>query len=77
MTGKPRSMTVTEFKAKCLRLVEELDADGIVLTKRGRPVARVVPADSGGNRDLIGAMKGRIVVKGDLYSTGTRWHAQS
>ena len=74
---KPQRMTVTEFKAKCLRLVEDLHPDGIVLTKRGRPVARVLPAVSRSNRDLVGALKGRFVVKGDLLSTGARWHAQS
>jgi prevent-host-death family protein len=69
-------MTVTEFKAKCLRLVERLGPSGILLTKRGRPVARVVPAAPPDNRDLVGAMKGRIRVKGNLLSTGVRWHAQ-
>jgi prevent-host-death family protein len=77
MGTKPQRMTVTEFKAKCLRLVEDLHPDGIVLTKRGRPVARVLPAESRSNRDLVGVLKGRIVVKGDLLSTGARWHAQS
>jgi len=33
--------------------------------------------DSPSNRDLIGVMKGRIVVKGDIKSTGVKWHAQS
>jgi prevent-host-death family protein len=70
-------MTVTEFKAKCLRVVDELPPLGIVLTKRGRPVARVVPAESRSNRDLIGSMKGRIRVNGPIYSTGVKWHAQS
>ena len=77
MDTKPKSMTVTEFKAKCLRLVEDLDPSGIVLTKRGRVVARVLPVNSRSNRDLIGVMKAGIVVKGDIFSTGATWHAES
>lgn len=76
LTHQP-TMTVTEFKAKCLRLVDDLGPRGILLTKRGRPVARVVPAVSRNNRDLIGALKGQIAVNGNILSTGARWRAQS
>ncbi len=76
MDPKAKTMTVTEFKARCLRLVDELGPSGLVLTKRGRPVARVLPAASRDNRDLIGALKGRMTVKGDLFSTGVKWHAE-
>ena len=76
MLASERAMTMTEFKAKCLRLVEDLGPSGIVLTKRGRPVARVIPAGTRSNRDLIGALKGRITVRGDIMSTRIKWHAQ-
>ena len=75
--SKPATMTVTEFKAKCLRLVEELGPTGILLTKRGRAVARVLPAAPVDNRDLIGALRGRITVRGTIESTGVRWRAES
>ena len=67
---------MTEFKAKCLRVVDDLGPSGIVLTKRGRPVARVIPAGATSSRDLIGALKGKITVRGNLMSTGVKWHAQ-
>jgi antitoxin (DNA-binding transcriptional repressor) of toxin-antitoxin stability system len=70
-------MTMTEFKAKCLRVVDDLGPSGIVLTKRGRPVARVIPEGTRSSRDLIGALKGKITVRGNLMSTGVTWHAQS
>ena len=40
-----RSIPAGEFKAKCLGLMDELRAEGgeIVVTKRGRPVARILP----------------------------------
>jgi antitoxin (DNA-binding transcriptional repressor) of toxin-antitoxin stability system len=76
MITTERVMTMTDFKAKCLRVVDDLGPSGIVLTKRGRPVARVIPAGAAGNRDLIGALKGKITVRGNLMSTGAKWHAQ-
>ena len=40
-----RTVTATEFKAKCLRLLDEVNRTGeeLVISKRGKPVARVVP----------------------------------
>ncbi len=40
-----RTIPAGEFKAKCLALMDELDESGgeIVVTKRGRPVARLLP----------------------------------
>lgn len=40
-----RTMTAAEFKAKCLALMDEVNASGdiIVITKRGRPVAKLEP----------------------------------
>ena len=76
MITTERVMTMTDFKAKCLRLVDDLGPSGIVLTKRGRPVARVIPAGATSNRDLIGALEGKIKVRGNVMSTGVKWHAQ-
>jgi prevent-host-death family protein len=73
---KAREIPISEFKAKCLRILEELGPYGILITKRGRPIARVTPAASADNRDLIGCMKGKIQIKGDLFSTGVKWDAE-
>ena len=75
----PRQKTIsaTEFKATCLRLLEHLDPEGIVVTKRGRPIAQVTPVREMDNRPLIGLMRGKIRVKGKLFTTGMRWDAQS
>jgi antitoxin (DNA-binding transcriptional repressor) of toxin-antitoxin stability system len=75
--GREVQMTVTEFKAKCLRVLDELGPAGIVLTKRGRPIARVTPAGRTTGRDLFGALRGEITVLGDIMSTGVEWDAQS
>jgi prevent-host-death family protein len=38
-----RDIGITEFRRQCLALLEDLPEEGFVITKRGRPIARVVP----------------------------------
>lgn len=66
-----------EFKAKCLGLLDEVEQQhtGIVITKRGRPVAKLVLI---GNRrpTFIGSMKGPMEIVGDIVSPiDVRWEA--
>ena len=65
-----------KFKEQCLALLDRLDADGLVVTKHGKPVARVLPYDSEGV-DLIGSLRHKIEVRGDLLTTGLRWDADA
>jgi len=74
-TGE-KTITASEFKAKCLKILEELDPPGIIITKRGRPVAKVTPILGEDNLKLIGSMKDKIKIKGNLFSTGIKWNAQ-
>jgi prevent-host-death family protein len=72
-----QEINVSDFRAKCLTLFEELPADGIVVTKHGRPVATVTPVSSS-NGDPIGSLPGLVLDPGDdLFSTGIVWNAQS
>ncbi len=77
MKTKQKTLAATEFKAKCLRLLEELDPQGIIVLKRGRPIAKVTPISSRNHERFFGCLKGKIKIKGDLFSTGVRWDAQS
>jgi len=71
-----KSLNVSEFREQCLSLIEDLPLDGVVITKRGRPVARVVPLrDNDG--DLIGSLAGQLQIEGDVFSTGEKWNAES
>jgi prevent-host-death family protein len=65
-----------KFKEQCLAILDELDAEGIVITKHGRPVARLIPYEQEPAR-LIGSLKGRLAVKGDVMSTGLAWDADA
>lgn len=46
MKTKEKTVTATEFKVKCLWILDHLGPGGVVITKRGRPVARVMPVRS-------------------------------
>jgi prevent-host-death family protein len=66
------------FKAQCLGLLDEVEQKRkeIVITKRGRPVARLVPVDQA-KPVVFGRMKGTIEIKGDIFSTGEIWEADA
>ncbi len=60
MTMKPiRSIAAGEFKAKCLEVLDRVAREGsaYVVTKRGRPVAKVVPIDTIAPRTVRGSVE--------------------
>lgn len=65
----PETISAAEFKAKCLDLMDTVAATGasIVVTKRGRPVARLSPVLAR-RKSAFGIMKGRIRILGDIVS---------
>jgi prevent-host-death family protein len=69
-------MSASQFKEHCLSLLDQLDSEGLVITKHGKPVARVIPAQSDCG-ELIGSLKGKIEVRGDTLTTGVEWDAES
>jgi antitoxin (DNA-binding transcriptional repressor) of toxin-antitoxin stability system len=74
---KAKTLNATEFKAKCLRILDQLEPQGIIVTKRGQPIAKITPIRRSRFDQLYGCMKGKIKIKGDIFSTGIRWNAQS
>ena len=69
-----KKVAAARFKEQCLSILDHLEPEGIVITKHGRPVARVLPFERA-SADLIGSLRGRIRVRGDILSTGERWDA--
>jgi prevent-host-death family protein len=69
-------INASEFKAKCLSILDHLESDGVVITKHGKPVAKLIPMRSS-CADLIGSFKGKIRIKGNLLSTGLKCDAES
>ena len=71
-----KEIPAAKFKEQCLALLERVDPDGIVITKRGKPVAKLIPLGTDA-ASLIGSLRGKIRIKGDILSTGLEWDAQS
>jgi prevent-host-death family protein len=67
-----KTIGATEFRTQCLALLDNLDADGLIITKRGKPVARVIPYHQP-CADLIGSLRHKIEIRGNILSTGVRW----
>jgi prevent-host-death family protein len=55
-----KTIAAAAFKAQCLALLDQVGPEGILITKRGRPVARLVPAALPTGKSLIGALKGKL-----------------
>ena len=57
-----------EFKAKCLKLLDQVEQERetLVITKRGRAVAQIVPIPA--ETDFVGSMRGSVLWEGDIIS---------
>jgi prevent-host-death family protein len=64
-----RRVAASEFKARCLKMMDQVDRtnEPIIITKRGRPVAKLVPAGRP-SRDILGCLAGVIEIVGDIES---------
>ena len=71
-----KTIGAAKFKEQCLALLDHLDDEGLVITKRGKPVARVVPYGRE-FADFIGCLHGKLEIRGDIMSTGVRWDADA
>lgn len=64
-----RQMAAGEFKAKCLKIMDEVQETGrpLVVTKRGKPVIKVFPIRNGRKRkdDFLGRLAGIMEIVGD------------
>jgi prevent-host-death family protein len=72
-----------KFKATCLKLMDRVAATGepVEVTKRGKPLVRLVPAESveAARRPIFGAAAHRILFLAEdeeLFSTGEVWDAE-
>ncbi|MEI6073664.1 MAG: type II toxin-antitoxin system Phd/YefM family antitoxin [Verrucomicrobiae bacterium] len=71
-------MTITQFKAKCLGVVERVQREkvSVVISRHGHPAARLVPVDAavvGGQ--IFGRAANQTRILGDILSTGEGWDA--
>jgi len=64
-----RSIAAGKFKATCLAIMDEVQSkrEPVLITKNGKPVARLVPVESTEN-DLFGFFSGKGRIAGDIIS---------
>jgi len=75
-----RTMRAGEFKARCLKVMDQVQKtrEPVIVTKRGKPVVKLFPADKAGN-DVFGCLKGVVKIVGDIESPVVppeSWEAQ-
>ncbi len=80
MPANQRAIPAGEFKNRCLALMDEVNETGeeIVITKHGKPVSRLVPAEE--RKPLFGMFKDQIKITGDIMSPAVpaeEWEAIS
>jgi prevent-host-death family protein len=76
---KRETIAAGKFKATCLGLLDEVQRERkeIIITKRGKPVARIVPVEAKQIPNLFGRMKGSVEILGDIISPiGEIWDAE-
>lgn len=70
------TLNATEFREQCLHLLDCVPSSGVLITKRGRPVAKLIPVRRS-CADLIGTVPGLATDPADdLFSTGLSWDAE-
>ena len=69
-TLNQKEIAAGEFKARCLQLMDEVDMTGveIVITKRGKPVAKLVPVEKE-KPSAFGSLKGTVKIHGDIVNS--------
>jgi prevent-host-death family protein len=70
-----KTVAISEFKSKCLALIKKMDKtkEPMIITKNGKPVAKLVPFKSDNNLE---ALRGKVEYYGDIMSPiDEDWHA--
>jgi prevent-host-death family protein len=64
-----KTMSAAEFKTHCLRVMDEVQAtrEAIIITKRGRPIAKLVPIKKPSSK-VFGCLAGKVEIVGDIES---------
>ncbi len=63
-------ITAGEFKARCLKLMGNVSKyhEEIIITKHGKPVAKLCPVNEAPEKSLSGYMKDMVTIHGDIIN---------
>lgn len=74
-----KTIAVSQLKTHCLRLIEEVaqHRTELIITKRGKPMARLVPASSPAREDPVARLRGTLIggERVEDFDTGAKWDA--
>jgi prevent-host-death family protein len=73
------SITVTQFKATCLGVIDKVQKEKsrITITRHGKPAAELIPISASTPGELFGRGKESTVILGDILSTEEHWDAEN
>lgn len=68
MVTKKNEMAAGVFKARCLQVMDEVAKrrQPLIVTKRGKPVVKIVPADEEPKTSIFGSLADRFEIVGDI-----------
>ncbi|MDX2207820.1 MAG: type II toxin-antitoxin system Phd/YefM family antitoxin [Gemmatimonadales bacterium] len=81
MTKTIETMSISEFKATCLAVLERVRKSGrpLLITRRGQPIAEITPPSPGAaGEEWVGTMRGSARITGDLVApvvSADEWEA--
>jgi prevent-host-death family protein len=78
--GVAMNINAAEFKAKCLKLIDTVATthESLVITKRGKPLVKLVPIEGESSASQYGCMKGTVTFIGDILSPiDEAWSAEN
>jgi len=63
-------LTTVEFQSKCLELMEHVkeNHEEVIITKDGKPVAKLISVEEETAGPLFGFMKGTVKINGDIFA---------
>ncbi|MGK2953044.1 MAG: type II toxin-antitoxin system Phd/YefM family antitoxin [Thiobacillus sp.] len=74
------NINAAEFKAKCLKLIDEVAAtqEPLIISKRGKPLVKLVPIENEVPASMFGYMKGTVTLHGSIVAPlGEAWSAET
>ena len=77
MIDSSNTLKATEFKARCLKIMDDVKEkkQEFIITKYGRAIAKLVPVINDEEK-IYGCMQGTGEIKGDIFSTNEQWDAE-
>lgn len=72
-------ITVTQFKAKCLGIIDKVQKEKsrVTITRHGRPAAELIPIATSAPGKIFGRSKHTTLISGEIFDTGEPWDAES